>query len=220
MHVSDKALLEYPYKLVLGKQAYAAWQGELYPNCSTIEGAKLDQGPAFTELKIFNVGIELGDTEEMQDKITWVEDCKDGCLFNVEEDPTEHVNLAADAGHADILNKLKADLEELNKGIFRPLRGVVASVEACENGVAIGGYYGPFKDVEGWYSPVPPKTPGQAQMEAMLLKGIHAVNKQIVEQGLAEAVKSYAPSIRQRWMSSLDKCFLPTVAAEDDVIVV
>lgn len=72
--------MENPYKLVLGKQVYAAWQGELFPNCSTIEGASSTRAQREKELKIFNVGAEFGDTEEFQE-IAWVEDCKDGWLW-------------------------------------------------------------------------------------------------------------------------------------------
>jgi len=216
LHVSEQALLQYPYKLVTGSQTYSRWQGELYPNCSTVESASSDKGPVFQDLKIFDVNVQLAETAALQDEITWVEDCGAGCLFDVEADPTEHADLARDPKYAAVLGKLQQELQSLNRGVFRPVRGE-PTVTACEASIDNGGYYGPFVASEGWYSPVPGRSPGEAQKDAMLREAIHAAANEVVQGGVVKIVQKLAPVIRKPWMSSLDKCFAPP---PEEVIVV
>jgi hypothetical protein len=58
------ALISGDFKLVLGIQSYAFWQGPVYPNASTNHAAETTF------------------------------DCGDGCLFNILSDPSEYHNLA------------------------------------------------------------------------------------------------------------------------------
>ena len=45
MHLSSKAVLMWPYKLVTGKQPLSAWVGPNYPNCSTVKSIDEHNGP-------------------------------------------------------------------------------------------------------------------------------------------------------------------------------
>lgn len=98
MHLSSKAVLMWPYKLVTGKQPLSAWVGPNYPNCSTVKSIDDHNGPlpAPDDVKIFGESMPLAPTPEEVDRQTWTIDCGAGCLVNVRDDPTEHVNLAAD----------------------------------------------------------------------------------------------------------------------------
>eukprot|EP00933_Yihiella_yeosuensis_P046980 TRINITY_DN425_c0_g1_i4.p1 TRINITY_DN425_c0_g1~~TRINITY_DN425_c0_g1_i4.p1 ORF type:complete len:543 (+),score=97.31 TRINITY_DN425_c0_g1_i4:52-1629(+) len=78
LHLSEKALLHWPYKLVTGKQVYSAWTGPLYPNCSTVDHALHGEGPFFKDLKVFNREIPVSKDEAVADRLTWVEDCGSG----------------------------------------------------------------------------------------------------------------------------------------------
>lgn len=206
LHLSTLALLRWPFKLVVGKQSYSRWQGELYPNCSTVRGVDADEGPLAGDIKVFGASVELGETPELQEKLTWTSDCGQGCLFNVEADPTEHADLSSNTAFSETLAQLQAELRGLNNGFFDPGRGT-ESLAACEQGIGSGGYYGPFVKVDGWYSPVPPRTTGERQKDEALKLVLRLLNKDIVKYGVSALGKAYLPSIRQRWMSSLDKCF-------------
>ena len=98
MHLSSKAVLMWPYKLVTGKQPLSAWVGPNYPNCSTVKSIDEHNGPlpAPDDVKIFGESMPLAPTPEEVDRQTWTIDCGAGCLVNVRDDPTEHVNLAKD----------------------------------------------------------------------------------------------------------------------------
>ena len=46
MHLSSKAVLMWPFKLVTGKQPLTAWVGPAYPNCSgTVKSIEEHNGP-------------------------------------------------------------------------------------------------------------------------------------------------------------------------------
>ena len=47
VHLSENALLRWPYKLVTGVQPYSVWTGQVYPNCSTHEQLLNGEGPMF-----------------------------------------------------------------------------------------------------------------------------------------------------------------------------
>eukprot|EP00435_Cladocopium_sp_Y103_P046547 s1185_g13.t1 len=52
LFLSGSALLEYPYKLVTGKQPYMVHTGPLYPNCSTVASMKGGHGPDFIDFSV------------------------------------------------------------------------------------------------------------------------------------------------------------------------
>ena len=117
----------------------------------------------FLDLRVFGEPVWSGHSRIEQNRITWAHDCgDDGCLVNLEDDPTEHRNLAAgtstvgtgvgasgngvDPAHAAVMVELHAALKQLNTAIFTPHRGE-DSVAACEAALNNGGFYGPFVDV-------------------------------------------------------------------------
>jgi arylsulfatase B len=67
-----------------------------------------------------------------------------GCLFNIYEDPSESVNLAAT--FPDIFNQLLARLDEWQATVFSPVRGH-KNPAACEAATARGDYWGPFLEL-------------------------------------------------------------------------
>ena len=101
--------MRWPYKLVVGEQPYSVWTGELYPNCSTFDHFSAMNGPFFVDVRALGEEIHFGATPSETAKLTWAHNCGDaGCLVNLADDPTEHVDLAlgADATHS----KLRAEL--------------------------------------------------------------------------------------------------------------
>ena len=106
------------YKALYGNVIENAWTSAFYPNATTdwCDTCPLDCGTIDAP----------------------------ACLFNVFDDPTEHVNLAADK--PDIVAAMAARLKELQAGIFAPVRGKPDNVDACHAGdVTWGGFVGPFQ---------------------------------------------------------------------------
>jgi len=204
LHLSENAVLHWPYKLVTGKQPYTAWTGPLYPNCSTVSGLYEDEGPSFVDLKVFDRKVVFG-RERAQDRLTWTNDCgTGGCLYNVANDPEERSDLVDDPGHAGVLVELRKSLQTLNEHTFQPYRGLPA-IEACEVGVDNGGFYGPFAHIENWYSPVP-MSPGQSHKDATLKKMLRMVSSQALQKTMFTVTQTLLPLLRQRWSHTLDRC--------------
>eukprot|EP00931_Biecheleriopsis_adriatica_P077520 TRINITY_DN51070_c0_g1_i1.p1 TRINITY_DN51070_c0_g1~~TRINITY_DN51070_c0_g1_i1.p1 ORF type:complete len:701 (-),score=165.81 TRINITY_DN51070_c0_g1_i1:69-2171(-) len=149
LYLSSTALLEYPYKLVTGKQPYMAHTGPLYPNCSTVARQKIAGGPDFVDAKVFEFQPDLGDIAY------WRGDCGEGCLFNLELDPSEHHDLSKDPSQKERLDRMIQTLAEFNKSLFVPERGETR-VETCFSiFLNSGGHFGPFVDIEGYYTEPP-----------------------------------------------------------------
>mmetsp|Transcript_3546 Transcript_3546/g.6861 ORF Transcript_3546/g.6861 Transcript_3546/m.6861 type:complete len:664 (-) Transcript_3546:109-2100(-) len=183
LHISAKSVMHWPYKLITGKQLYSAWQGPVYPNCSTVASAGAANGPSFADLAIFNLRIALSE------KATWTQDCGAGCLFNVEVDPTEHHNLAGLPKHAATVARLQRKLRELNRDLFRPDRGN-DTIDACMAFIDNGGYYGPFKDVDGWYSPRPALTRKQQLADAASRAFLNALDHEVIRQRFTKIARA------------------------------
>ena len=80
--------------------------------------------------------------------MTWTHDCGvDGCLVNLEEDPTEHNDIATDPSNTALRERLLALLKTFNENIFAPDRGEDSTL-ACAAAFRNGGYYGPFVDFQ------------------------------------------------------------------------
>ena len=62
LFLSGSALLEYPYKLVTGKQPYMVHTGPLYPNCSTVSSMQSGHGPDFIDFSVLEEKVDLGDS--------------------------------------------------------------------------------------------------------------------------------------------------------------
>jgi len=106
LHVSEFAVLRWPYKLIMGKQQFSAWTGPVYPNCSTVHSVTHQQGPDFDDFKVFNKKLNPSREEHMTDVLTWTQNCRSGCLFNVALDPTEHNDLSTDPEYAQLLSEM------------------------------------------------------------------------------------------------------------------
>ena len=70
-------------------------------------------------------------------------DCQHGCLFNIFDDPTEHVNLIDVPAHAMTVAKMQARLGELNKDLFTPNRGSFDQ-GSCDQAAKNGNFWGPW----------------------------------------------------------------------------
>ena len=149
--LSDQAIIKYPYKLVTGISPYSNWTGTLFPNCTTVTDE--DLVPWHNDSKLFEFHINWDNDEDNLFRHLWGEDCgESGCLFNIEEDPNETNNLAGDGGeHDEVAAELRGLLDQHRQTLFMPDRGV-EDVKACEHSVSIGGYYGPWVDVEDYYT--------------------------------------------------------------------
>ena len=86
--VYNNALIDNNYKYLVGNISFASWGGDKYPNASS---------PKHPVQQTYM-------------------DCKKGCLFDIVEDMTEHVNIAAD--NQDIVTKMANQLDELKKSFY------------------------------------------------------------------------------------------------------
>ena len=64
------------------------------------------------------------------------------CLFNVLDDPTEHVDQAT--LHPDIVTALADRVNALEKTLFAPARGQPTEVSCIAGNTVLGGFMGPF----------------------------------------------------------------------------
>jgi len=188
LHLSEYAVLQWPYKLVIGKQVYSTWQGELYPNCSTINGAARHLGPSFMDFKVFGRAITVGETPEIMDRLTWAHDCGAGCLFNVAADPGEHRDLAQEPAHAERLASLQQALRALNQKVFRPDRGS-GQIQACHTAVDHSFNYGPFAHLHGYYTPQPAPSVAERIKVAGAKAAIGLANKDWAVDALASRLQ-------------------------------
>lgn len=201
LHQSDNTVIQWPYKLVTGVQPYGAWTGPLYPNCSgTTTNTELKYAqPLFVDSKMFDEKLILSKDQDTLDEMLWNHDCKDGCLFDLDQDPTEHVDLAQQsksnpAAEAK-LRELQELLGELNKSLFLPYRGEMSSA-ACEVGMKIGNYYGPFVDTENYYTgPFPQKSPEQHLKDAVYMAEVAAMSIPSVRQAAVDVAQLMWPAI-------------------------
>lgn len=114
-----------PYKLLLGGEIgviKGVWSGPLEPN-DTVRHR--DLVVADTEV--------CGRTPQT------------GCLFNVWEDPSERVNLAASQPH--VFHRLLQFADEQERHVFSPQRPKITPPEYCEAVQAAGGWIVPYLDV-------------------------------------------------------------------------
>ena len=110
------AIIVGEYKLIVGMQGYAFWQGPVYPNASTTNAARKKFEKFF--------------------------DCGAGCLFNIMDDPSETNNLAdAMPSKRDALWKRYV---ELNATQFDAPKLNVNANECNAYRTAHGGSVGPY----------------------------------------------------------------------------
>jgi arylsulfatase I/J len=126
--LSPQSLISWPWKLQLGLQEFSSWTGQTYPNASSTDAA-------------INYVIDCGDGSGPSSP---------GCLFNMEEDPTEHTDLAA--VNPDIVSAMATRLSSLVPGFFS---NNDTGVDVCPSGTLLcgcwaaqhvwGGFFGPFQ---------------------------------------------------------------------------
>lgn len=110
--ISNMTLISGPYKILTGMVPQAGWTGPHYPNTSHPEGIEVRQ------------------------------DCREGCLYNIMEDPEERIDLAMK--ETQILKEMQQKLEKYQATYFNPDRGEQWP-KACTD--ALGkyqGFWGPF----------------------------------------------------------------------------
>ncbi|CAE7809067.1 ARSB [Symbiodinium necroappetens] len=204
LQLAHGALLMWPYKLITGKIYYGGWTGPVYPNCSTLQSVRGQRGPLPVSFKSDAPTFlpELSDDE--LDVQLWAVDCGEGCLFNVRDDPTEHVDLARDPDYASLFWNMHETLELMNKDIFEPDRGA-ATVEACMVAIEHGRTLGPFVDIGEFYSSTPARSPDQQAEDAVLSSTLRIMNLdenklQFLNELMEEA--KHAPH-------EYDKCLVP-----------
>jgi len=201
LHISENAVIQYPYKLVTGSQIYSLYTGELYPNCTSNSSVH----PWFTDLKVFDKSINQSTSRQDMDQNTFVQECHDGCLYNIAEDPNEHTNLAT--LEPTKLAALQHALSELNKSLFRPYRGVMSKA-VCDSGFKNGGYYGPFVDSEDYFTgPFPRRTLVQKLKDVAFKKAVDTINRPLVEQEVVHLAEKLIPNkIGPSLQSAFDQC--------------
>mmetsp|Transcript_29342 Transcript_29342/g.68075 ORF Transcript_29342/g.68075 Transcript_29342/m.68075 type:complete len:689 (+) Transcript_29342:92-2158(+) len=197
LFISGNALLEYPFKLVTGKQPYMAHTGPLYPNCSTVGRFMSGGGPDFIDFGVLEFKVDLGDESY------WRGDCGSGCLYNLETDPSESQDLSKDPQYHDQLTKMIAALSEFNKTLFMPERGETEA-EACYsimlNG---GGHFGPFVDIHSYYTEPPRSLDDLSVHEKLQMTAMGATEIPPVK----DLVQKYAPKLILTQLEKTgDKC--------------
>lgn len=133
LHVSSQALIQGTRKLVVGKVLMTGWTGPVFPN-TTCKNTLLHPFKCQPVPPPIEVGVGSWASEE----------CKNGCLFDLEADPTEHHDISKD--YAEEVATMKARLDELNKDNYNPDRGSEQQA-ACTQAVEYGGFYGPWIDI-------------------------------------------------------------------------
>ena len=94
-------------------------QGVKYPNASTYEYN--------SSASVFDCGLR-------------------GCLFRLDEDPSEEHDVAAQ--HPDRAAQMAKAIREFNSTAFSPHRGSPQLAAACSAAERYGGFWGPFIEVK------------------------------------------------------------------------
>mmetsp|Transcript_100598 Transcript_100598/g.288277 ORF Transcript_100598/g.288277 Transcript_100598/m.288277 type:complete len:575 (-) Transcript_100598:574-2298(-) len=113
------------WKLLVNGESMAIWQGPKYPNATSAAG--------FGELGLSPEAI--------------FEDCNEGCLYKLDEDPHEISDIADQ--YPDLLAELQAKSQAYNETVFSPDRGTAQTI-ACD--AAQGpwaNFWGPFLNSDG-----------------------------------------------------------------------
>jgi arylsulfatase I/J len=111
--ISFKTLISGDYKIITDKIGYSIWTGPQYPNATTNRQ---------------NIHVS--------------ENCNNGCLFNIKQDPNEYENLAEKM--PSILKSMQSKLSKQQATYFNPSRGEDSS-EACNTALnKYNGFWGPF----------------------------------------------------------------------------
>lgn len=217
VHLSENAVLIWPFKLITGSQVYSTWTGPVYPNCSTVHSLHNHAGPipAQQDVKIFGEELKITATEEELNQQTWTKDCSAGCLMNVDEDPTEHEDLASNPAYAELLKSMQDTLHELNKDLFKPDRGT-DRLESCQVAMSQGRVFGPFVDADEYYSDSPARSPLERASDLLLEASLKVVNQDFVKFGIVKAANAIMPTVAPHMTG--DTCIKPELKSNDKPI--
>eukprot|EP01083_Nonionella_stella_P034130 93448_1 len=116
---NDGGIVQGDYKLIFGNQNPAFWTTLDYPNGTQPQPQSIHCG-------------------SVQDG---------GCLFNIAQDPTEHVDLINEQENAALVDSLRERFIDLQKTKFSPNLGV-PDPNCCVQMRRNGGYWGPWLDSE------------------------------------------------------------------------
>lgn len=70
-----------------------------------------------------------------------------GCLFNIKVDPAETRSIAMDPNRTAVFNSMLATIDELQKGVYSPVRGKRDGAACKVANLRYDGYWGPFLDL-------------------------------------------------------------------------
>eukprot|EP00658_Telonema_sp_P-2_P013108 TRINITY_DN14971_c0_g2_i7.p1 TRINITY_DN14971_c0_g2~~TRINITY_DN14971_c0_g2_i7.p1 ORF type:complete len:199 (-),score=47.13 TRINITY_DN14971_c0_g2_i7:336-932(-) len=190
------------------------YAGPLFPNCSTVSSL-VEDGPVFTDLKIFNRKILYSSNDSVNDRVTFTHDCGHGCLFDVQHDPSELHDLAGDPEHATRLQKMKLHLSQVS--LFSPDRGNMTSL-ACQSGVHNGGYYGPFVHADNFYTNVAPPSIAQRIKDRAYMELVKKFNSTEAQAQVVEKFeRTYQTNFGHNlYFKGLDSCKQESVAGLHD----
>jgi arylsulfatase B len=160
IHISDQTLIQGKWKFMMGKFTNAARPGRIYPD-TQITGRPIHVTPVSVEQFEANFPgsapyiVQLNQFLN-QDSIV---DCgDDGCLYNVEIDPYEKINVAS--SFTKIRKMMKARLIQLNQKNYNPNRGIQCNTnsDSCCNRLwkTYRHGYGPFVGLDNELLPVVP----------------------------------------------------------------
>eukprot|EP00928_Gymnodinium_smaydae_P005003 TRINITY_DN1171_c0_g4_i1.p1 TRINITY_DN1171_c0_g4~~TRINITY_DN1171_c0_g4_i1.p1 ORF type:complete len:696 (-),score=92.99 TRINITY_DN1171_c0_g4_i1:159-2246(-) len=199
--ISSTALLDYPFKLVTGKQPYMSHQGPLFPNCSTIKSFASGHGPFFVDVGVFEYKPDFGD------EMYWRGDCQTGCLYDLENDPSESIDLSMDPAYKGKLEYMINYLSAQNHSLFMPERGET-HYETCESVMLNGGgHFGPFAFADGYYTDKPRKISDLSLKEKLQLLEMRSTENMEIK----ELLTKYGVPVLKLYLEKFgDKC------SEDD----
>lgn len=140
------------WKLMVGANPMNGWQGPRYPNAtSRSQVGAISSSHTATMLSRALILKRCTLSCQHAFSFQWVHDCGEkGCLFRLDRDPTEHVDLIS--ANASVAEELLQLIEAHNKTTFSPYRGpgeqnkdVAAACTAAVD--RYGGFFGPFVNV-------------------------------------------------------------------------
>lgn len=194
--ISSSCLMDFPYKLVTGKQPYMVHLGPLYPNCSTVSSLKEGHGPDFVDFALFGYKPDLGD------EAYWRGDCGHGCLFDVERDPTEENDLSGNPDFTERLENMMKELAVHNGTLFLPGRGET-HLSACQSAMYNGGgHFGPFAFIDGYYTDKPRQDKDLTFHEKLQMEAMKLVSKEFVQ----KAAQTVAVPVFKKASRTFDMC--------------
>jgi len=126
IHVSKECLISGKYKLVMGSD-------------TSILPVKFGSRMTFD---VHAVGYGL---QAVLNTLKPGRDCRNGCLFNIVDDPNEDNELTH--SYPEIVSKMMARLKDLNKSNFNPNRGRQTKLACNVAQNLYHGFYGPFIDL-------------------------------------------------------------------------